>query len=100
MGAVEYGTARRANYDPKEPIFGKTGTCTDSSTPTHLGWFGSFNDVLSKKLTVVVLLTGGRPVSGPVAAGVAGNVYRNLSQQNYFAQQRTLSPVAMITGGW
>ena len=100
MGAVEYGTARRANYDPNEPIFGKTGTCTDSATPTHLGWFGSFNDVLSKKLTVVVLLTGGRPVSGPVAAGVAGNVYRNLSQQNYFARQRTLSPVAMITGGW
>ena len=23
MGAVEYGTARRANYDPNEPIFGK-----------------------------------------------------------------------------
>jgi len=99
MGAVEYGTARRANYDPNEPIFGKTGTCTDSATPTHLGWFGSFNDVMSKKLTVVVLLTGGRPVNGPVAAGVAGNVYRNLSQQNYFAQHRTISPVAMITGG-
>ena len=100
MGAVEYGTARRANYDPNEPIFGKTGTCTDSATPTHLGWFGSFNDVMSTKLTVVVLLTGGRPINGPVAAGVAGNVYRNLSQQNYFATHRTISPVAMVTGGW
>jgi cell division protein FtsI/penicillin-binding protein 2 len=100
MGAVEYGTARRANYDPNEPIFGKTGTCTDSATPTHLGWFGSFNDVLNKKLTVVVLLTGGRPVSGPVAAGVAGNVYRNLSQQKYFNQPHTISPVAMISGGF
>ena len=28
-GAVDYGTARRANYDPNEPILGKTGTCTD-----------------------------------------------------------------------
>jgi penicillin-binding protein 2 len=43
MGAVEYGTARRAAYDPNEPIFGKTGTCTDRATPTHLGWFGSYN---------------------------------------------------------
>jgi cell division protein FtsI/penicillin-binding protein 2 len=99
MGAVEYGTARRASYDPNEPIFGKTGTCTDSATPTHLGWFGSFNDVDKKQLTVVVLLTGGRPVNGPVAAGVAGNVYRNLSQQKYFPQQRLISPVAMISGG-
>lgn len=100
MGAVEYGTARRANYDPNEPIFGKTGTCTDSATPTHLGWFGSFNDVLNKKLSVVVLLTGGRPVSGPVAAGIAGNVYRNLSQQKYFGQHQTISPIAMVSPGW
>jgi penicillin-binding protein 2 len=100
MGAVEYGTARRASYDPNEPIFGKTGTCTDSATPTHLGWFGSFNDVVNKKLTVVVLLTGGRPVNGPVAAGVAGHVYRILSQQKYFVPQRMISPVAMISGGF
>jgi len=85
LGAVEYGTARRAAYDPNEPIFGKTGTCTDRSTPTHLGWFGSFNDVGNKKLVVVVLLTGGRAVSGPVASGVAGQVYRNLSQQQFFS---------------
>ena len=58
LGAVEYGTARRAAYDPNEPIFGKTGTCTDRATPTHLGWFGSFNDVGNKKLVVVVLADG------------------------------------------
>ena len=28
-GAVEYGTARRASYNANEPIFGKTGTCSD-----------------------------------------------------------------------
>lgn len=99
MGAVEFGTARRANYDPNEPIFGKTGTCTDSRTPTHLGWFGSFNDIGNKKLVVVVLLTGGKPVSGPVASGVAGQVYKNLSQQKFFARYHATSPLAMIGGG-
>jgi cell division protein FtsI/penicillin-binding protein 2 len=98
LGAVEYGTARRAAYDPNEPIFGKTGTCTDRATPTHLGWFGSFNEVAGRKLVVVVLLTGGRPVNGPVAAGIAGTVYRNLSQQQFFAKTRPASPVALVSG--
>jgi cell division protein FtsI/penicillin-binding protein 2 len=94
MGAVEYGTARRAYYDPNEPIFGKTGTCTDRTTPTHLGWFGSFNEVAGNRLVVVVLLTGGKAVNGPVAAQVAGSVYKNLSGQQFFAQGRTLTPAA------
>ncbi|MBL0159518.1 MAG: penicillin-binding protein [Bryobacterales bacterium] len=78
MGAVDFGTARRAAYDTNEPIFGKTGTCTDSRT--HLGWFGSYNEIGSNKLVVVVLLTGGKKVNGPVAAGIAGQVYKNMSQ--------------------
>jgi penicillin-binding protein 2 len=85
MGAVEYGTARRAQYDAAEPIFGKTGTCTDRATPTHLGWFGSFNEVGNNRLVVVVLLTGGKAVNGPVAAQIAGSVYKNLSGQQFFA---------------
>jgi penicillin-binding protein 2 len=97
MGAVEFGTARRIGFDPNEPIFGKTGTCTDSRSPTHLGWFGSFNDVGRNKLVVVVLLTGGKPVSGPVAAGVAGNVYKNLSNQNFFAEARPISPNMLVS---
>jgi penicillin-binding protein 2 len=101
MGAVEYGTARRAYYDSNEPIFGKTGTCTDRTTPTHLGWFGSFNQVGDKKLVVTVLLTGGRGVSGPVASGIAGNVYRNLSQAQFFNREaKPISPVALISGSW
>lgn len=91
-GATEAGSARRAFYDANEPIMGKTGTCTD--TRTHLGWFGSFNEVEGRKLTVVVLLTGGRHVSGPVASGIAGQVYKNLSQQEYFARDRRLTPSA------
>jgi penicillin-binding protein 2 len=86
-GAVEFGTARRAIYDENDPVFGKTGTCTDTAQPgVHLGWFGSFNDVGQHKVTVVVLLTGGRGVAGPIAAGVAGNLYRNLAQQGYFGE--------------
>jgi cell division protein FtsI/penicillin-binding protein 2 len=98
MGAVEYGTARRAVYNPDEPIFGKTGTCTDTAQPgVHLGWFGSFNTVGDKKLVVVVLLTGGRGISGPIASGVAGNVYRNLTEQNYFQTDHPITPANLVS---
>jgi penicillin-binding protein 2 len=100
MGAVEYGTARRANFNPDEPIFGKTGTCTDTVNPgVHLGWFGSFSDVGNGKVVVVVLLTGGRGVSGPVASGIAGQVYRNLAKENYVVQQteKTSDPIGLIS---
>jgi len=94
MGAVEYGTARRIGSDHDEPIYGKTGTCTDTRTPTHLGWFGSFTEVGNQRLVVVVLLTGGKIVSGPTAAGVAGQVYKNLVASDYFARR---APDATVT---
>jgi len=94
LGAVEFGTARRAQQEL--PIAGKTGTCTDSKT--HLGWFGSYNDVGPNKLVVVVLLTGGRPAIGPLAAGIAGSVYKNLSQVNYFMATRTpVTPASLVS---
>ena len=83
-GAVEFGTAHRAKEDA--PIAGKTGTCSDDRQ-THLGWFGSFNETGKRKLVVVVLLTGGRPAIGPLAAGIAGDVYRRLDQEKYFAHE-------------
>jgi hypothetical protein len=52
----------------------------------------------SKKIVVVVLLTGGRPVSGPIASGVAGAVYKNLSQENYFGQPGG-APLALLSTG-
>ena len=94
MGAVDYGTARRIGVDHDDPIYGKTGTCTDTRTPTHLGWFGSFTETGNQKLVVVVLLTGGKLVSGPTAAGVAGQVYRNLAAENYFARRAPDSSAA------
>ncbi|MBV9035863.1 MAG: penicillin-binding protein [Acidobacteriaceae bacterium] len=100
MGAVEFGTARRANLDPNEPILGKTGTCTDAAQPgVHLGWFGSFNEVNKNKLVVTVLLTGGRGISGPIASGVAGNVYHNLAAQHYFNPEQPGVPTAFVSMG-
>lgn len=78
-GAVEVGTARRARQE--EPIAGKTGTC--SADHAHLGWFGSFNNA-GRKLVVVVLLRGGRQATGPRAASIAGDIYRQLGEANYF----------------
>ena len=90
-GAVDFGTAHRAGVDQADPILGKTGTCHDSRALNHLGWFGSFNDVERNQLAVVVLLTGGFRINGPVAAGVAGSIYKQLSQENFFASSRLLS---------
>jgi beta-lactamase class D len=90
--AVEYGSAQRAKDDG--PIAGKTGTC--SQDHTHLGWFGSFNSVGARKLVVVVLLTGGRQDSGPLAAGIAGDLYRILGEKNYFASVRAIGPADLV----
>jgi len=91
-GAVEFGTAHRAREDG--PIAGKTGTCTE--THTHLGWFGSFNEMGGKKLVVVVLLTGGRPAIGPLAAGIAGDIYKLLGEANYFAGGFPITPANLV----
>lgn len=94
-GAVEFGTARRAVFDRESPVCGKTGTCTGGST--HLGWFGSFNDYGQNRLVVVTLLTGGRNVSGPIASGVTGAVYRKLAEQGYFGHRPVFSPAVLVT---
>jgi cell division protein FtsI/penicillin-binding protein 2 len=92
-GAVEFGTAHRAREDG--PIAGKTGTCSENHT--HLGWFGSFNDVGARKLVVVVLLTGGRPAIGPLAAGIAGDLYKRLGEKNYFRAGVQMTPATLIS---
>ena len=93
--AVEGGTARAARQ--AEPIAGKTGTCSEDRT--HLGWFGAFNSV-GRKLVVVVLLMG-RQGSGPRAAGIAGEIYRQLSEANYLVEPpvvpRSAPPVRRLT---
>lgn len=99
-GAVEFGTARVIGADLEEPVFGKTGTCTDERSPTHMGWFGSFKETELGKLVVVVMLTGGKGVSGPTAAGVAGNLYRNLEAAGYFVAPTAPTTEASVIPGF
>jgi membrane carboxypeptidase/penicillin-binding protein len=83
-GAVEYGTARmlRTNFI-EEPVLGKTGTC--SKDGTRFGWFGSFANTQYGRIVTVIFLEGGRPTFGPKAAELAGILYRNLYDHDYFA---------------
>ena len=82
-GAVEYGTARllRTNFI-EEPILGKTGTC--SKDGRRFGWFGSFANTQYGRIVTVVFLEGGRPTFGPKAAELAGVMYRNLYDHDFF----------------
>jgi len=93
-GAVEFGTARRAAYDAEMPVCGKTGTCTGGTA--HMGWFGSFNDFGQNRIVAVVMLTGARGVSGPMASQIAGSFYRKLEQQGYFGHKAVFSPAVLI----
>jgi len=97
-GAVDHGTARLANYNPSEPLFGKTGTCEDYSASQYMGWFGSFLDTEPHKLVVVVMLASPvHSVSGATASAVAGAVYRSLAQQHYEVTSRRSDLPEIIT---
>ena len=85
-GAVEYGTARSLRASFKEfPVFGKTGTCSDSGT--RFGWFASYSQAPQGSLVTVFFLEGGRPTFGPRAAELTGAFYRNLWDHNYFVNK-------------
>ncbi|MGA9448010.1 MAG: penicillin-binding transpeptidase domain-containing protein [Candidatus Sulfotelmatobacter sp.] len=82
-GAVQYGTARRLGLNfNEEEILGKTGTCSHAGT--RFGWFASYANTSSGRIVVVVFLQGGRPTFGPRAAEIAGHMYRNLYDHNFF----------------
>jgi penicillin-binding protein 2 len=82
-GAVQYGTARRLGLNfNEEEILGKTGTCSHAGT--RFGWFASYANTSSGRVVVVVFLEGGRPTFGPKAAEIAGRMYRNLYDHNFF----------------
>lgn len=90
-GAVEYGTARRvlANFNEEE-VLGKTGTC--SRAGTRFGWFASYANTTYGRVVVVVFLEGGRPTFGPKAAEIAGRMYRNLYDHDFFAAKPAITP--------
>jgi len=82
-GAVQYGTARslRLNFNEEE-ILGKTGTCSHAGT--RFGWFASYANTSVGRVVLVVFLEGGRPTFGPKAAEIAGRIYRNMYDHNFF----------------
>jgi membrane peptidoglycan carboxypeptidase len=92
-GAVAYGTARslRLNFN-EESILGKTGTC--SRAGTRFGWFASYANTDIGRIVTVVFLQGGRSTFGPKAAEIAGRMYRNLYDHNFFmaGESGTTSP--------
>ena len=87
LAAVLYGTGK-SSFDRggDEMPLGKTGTCDDHTTPSKIGWFLTYADDAHPKIALAVLLRGNtRSVKGPMAAVVAGRIYRRLREQNYFA---------------
>jgi cell division protein FtsI/penicillin-binding protein 2 len=83
LAAVLYGTARRSYISDDEQALGKTGTCSEDGS--HLGWFVSYADQSHPKIVLVVLMRGQSSANkGPMAAGVAGRIYRRLNDENYF----------------
>lgn len=82
--AVKRGTGRNAKL-VGEQIRGKTGTCSfyQHRRKTRMGWFTSFaRDLRGRNLATVVMLHGGF-VHGPLAADVAGKLYRRLASVEY-----------------
>lgn len=77
MGAVAYGTARRAKDDSLN-IAGKTGSCIGQGS--WLGLFASVAPVQNPKYAVVVV-TRGQAERGKWASQVAGKVYQALASR-------------------
>jgi beta-lactamase class D len=83
-GTVDYGTGRSLRTNFREfPVLGKTGTCSNNGT--RFGWFASYADTPTGRIVTVVFLEGGRPMFGPRAAEITGQLYRALWDSNYFA---------------
>jgi penicillin-binding protein 2 len=95
-GAVEYGTARsvRLNFNEEE-ILGKTGTCSHDGT--RFGWFASYANTSAGRIVVVIFLQGGRPTFGPKAAEIAGRMYRDLYEHNFFIAGPTDAAIKLGT---
>jgi penicillin-binding protein 2 len=82
-GAVQFGTARRLRLNfNEEEILGKTGTCSHAGT--RFGRFASYANTSAGRVVIVIFLQGGRPTFGPKAAEIAGHMYRNLYDHNFF----------------
>jgi penicillin-binding protein 2 len=89
IGAVSYGTAKRAAA-PTFTVAGKTGTCTGQGS--KLGLFTSYGPVHDPQLAVSVILRNSG-TGGKWAAAVAGDVYRRLAFDARFAPKPGSQPM-------
>jgi penicillin-binding protein 2 len=95
LAAVLYGTARLSYISDDAQALGKTGTCSDGAS--RLGWFVSYADQAHPKIVLVVLMRGhSSAIKGPMAAGVAGRIYRRLNDVNYFATRNSDSRTSVM----
>jgi penicillin-binding protein 2 len=98
LAAVLYGTARMSYISTEEQALGKTGTCSDNAS--RLGWFVSYADQAHPKIVLVVLMRGhSNAIKGPMAAAVAGRIYRRLNDENYFASRNNEPRSSMLSVG-
>jgi cell division protein FtsI/penicillin-binding protein 2 len=98
LAAVLYGTARLSYISSDEQALGKTGTCSDNAS--RLGWFVSYADQAHPKIVLVILMRGhSKMIKGPMAAGVAGRIYRRLNDENYFASRNNEPRSSMVAVG-
>ena len=95
LAAVLHGTARRSYISDDEQASGKTGSCSDQGT--RIGWFVSFADQVNPKIVLVILMRGQKHVvQGPMAAGIAGRIYRQLNDEHYFARNPAEAEISTL----
>jgi penicillin-binding protein 2 len=98
LAAVLYGTGRLSYISDDAQALGKTGTCSDGAS--RLGWFVSYADQAHPKIVLVVLMRGhSSAIKGPMAAGVAGRIYRRLNDVNYFASRNSEPRTSVMAAG-
>jgi penicillin-binding protein 2 len=98
LAAVLYGTGRLSYISDDAQALGKTGTCSDGAS--RLGWFVSYADQAHPKIVLVVLMRGhSSAIKGPMAAGVAGRIYRRLNDVNYFATRNSELRTSVMAAG-
>jgi len=99
LAAVLYGTGKRSfDSGGEEMPAGKTGTCSDQIS--HVGWFLTYADEAHPKIALAVLIRGNSShIKGPLAAAVAGRIYRRLREQNYFSEITARRGVPGLTSG-
>ena len=93
--AVSRGTARRSRLTEDDDVAGKTGSCSEEGS--RLGWFVSYMDQPDLKIVLVILMRGNtHAVRGPMAAGIAGRIYRELHEADYVTVPATHTDTPVV----